>query len=331
MAIAVFVVAKFYKPVWPEQAKYSKTIQRLTVALAAAAVCLLLDMLLQAAIGQSSVQTAALQILSILAVILIGGLLVRLVRKAPVKWPFVTIMLYGILFIFFLMPFLFLVFLTAGRTEGTFFDTHLSDWGQFYTDLFTFPEFGVWIVWLLILAMLAVQASLLIIPVRISHGRPRPQRGIWLTAVSAGLLYTVLLFFAVLSIMAAVFADALPEPLFWILVCILPVSWAVWAVVFGLTGRSMTPDSFIRRLMQRLIAGSILELLIAVPSHIIVRHRDVCCAHGLTAAGITAGLAVIFFAFGPGLYFLYADRIRSRRPNLSPSIPQPPAQPQVLP
>jgi hypothetical protein len=83
--------------------------------------------------------------------------------------------------------------------------------------------------------------------------------GIWLTAVSAGLLYTVLLFFAVLSIMAAVFADALPEPLFWILVCILPVSWAVWAVVFGLTGRSMTPGSFIRRLMQRLIAGSILE------------------------------------------------------------------------
>ncbi|HPO70725.1 MAG TPA: hypothetical protein PKV53_10495 [Anaerohalosphaeraceae bacterium] len=131
--------------------------------------------------------------------------------------------------------------------------------------------------------------------------------------------------------MAAVWGDDMPETLFWIIVAIVPVNWIVWLAVFGLFSKSLDPQSFIRRLMQRLIAGSILELLIAVPSHIIVRHRDVCCAHGLTAAGITAGLAVIFFAFGPGLYFLYADRIRSRRPNLSPSIPQPPAQPQVLP
>ena len=63
--------------------------------------------------------------------------------------------------------------------------------------------------------------------------------------------------------------------------------------------------------------GSILELLIAVPSHIIVRHKDVCCAHAVTAAGIAAGLAVMFFSFGPGIYFLYVERIRKRKPGLS--------------
>jgi hypothetical protein len=104
---------------------------------------------------------------------------------------------------------------------------------------------------------------------------------------------------------------------------ILPLNWIGWSVVFCLFSRSMEPESFIRRLMRWLIGGSILELLIAVPSHIIVRHREVCCAHGLTAAGLTTGLAVIFFAFGPGLYFLYADRIRSKQPDLPEQTAEP--------
>lgn len=227
-----------------------------------------------------------------------------------------------------LVPVLGAVFFSVGRPSDTFFDITLSDWSDFYGELLGFSQPEVWIIWLIIVVLLIVQASLLIIPVRVTHGRPKPQRGIWWTAAMAALLYTMLLFFAALSIMAAVWGDDMPETLFWIIVAIVPVNWIVWLAVFGLFSKSLDPQSFIRRLMQRLIAGSILELLIAVPSHIIVRHRDVCCAHGLTAAGITAGLAVLFFAFDPGLYFLYADRIRSRRPNLSPSPPQPESQPQ---
>ncbi|HOM76997.1 MAG TPA: hypothetical protein P5175_10695 [Anaerohalosphaeraceae bacterium] len=218
-----------------------------------------------------------------------------------------------------LVPVLGAVFFSVGRPSDTFFDITLSDWSDFYGELLGFSQPEVWIIWLIIVVLLIVQASLLIIPVRVTHGRPKPQRGIWWTAAMAALLYTMLLFFAALSIMAAVWGDDMPETLFWIIVAIVPVNWIVWLAVFGLFSKSLDPQSFIRRLMQRLIA---------VPSHIIVRHRDVCCAHGLTAAGITAGLAVLFFAFGPGLYFLYADRIRSRRPNLSPSPPQPESQPQ---
>ncbi|MHC5174245.1 MAG: hypothetical protein ACYSPJ_11040 [Planctomycetota bacterium] len=192
----------------------------------------------------------------------------------------------------------------------------MDDIGEFYVWLFSFSELGVFVAWGIILAILAAQACLLIVPVRIKHQRAKARRGIWFTAIIAALLYTALLFAAAMSIMMAVYGDDISEPVFWVIVGILPLNWIGWSVAFCLFSRSMEPESFIRRLMHWLIGGSILELLIAVPSHIIVRHRDVCCAHGLTAAGLTTGLAVIFFAFGPGLYFLYMDRIRSKQPNL---------------
>ena len=76
-------------------------------------------------------------------------------------------------------------------------------------------------------------------------------------------------------------------------------------------------------MVKWLMRGSILELLVAVPSHIIVRHKNVCCAHMATAAGIAAGLAVMFFAFGPGLYYLYMERINRKKPDVPTSGQQP--------
>jgi hypothetical protein len=242
-------------------------------------------------------------------------------RKARTKWPFVTIMLYAVFFVLFLIPVLLAVFLVIGSEETSFSDVGLEEFASFYYGLFTFEEPQVFIVWAIILGLVAVQASLLIIPVRVLHQRPKRRRGIWFTAVIAALMYTGLLFAAGISILAAVYGDDVSEPMFWILVGILPVNWIGWSVTFCLFNRSMEPESFIRRLMRWVIGGSIMELLIAVPSHIIVRHRDVCCAHGLTAVGLTTGLAVMFFAFGPGLYFLYSDRIRGKQPHLSPQEP----------
>ncbi len=66
--------------------------------------------------------------------------------------------------------------------------------------------------------------------------------------------------------------------------------------------------------MKWLLRGSILELLVAVPSHIVVRQRGVCCAPAGTFWGITTGLAVMLLAFGPGVFFLYVARCRRLRP-----------------
>ncbi|OQY06012.1 MAG: hypothetical protein B6I25_04825 [Planctomycetales bacterium 4572_13] len=318
------VLIKYRKPITAaiQRGDGKLSIKRLVIVLGIFVVLMVLDPLCFLVFGSESVGTVLTQILSIIVLLLLGAAVVWGVCKVRTKWPFVTILLYGVFFVLFLIPIVFMVFIAFGRPDTSIVDIDLvEELGEFYVGLFTIVEPGVLIAWAIILAILIAQACLLIVPVRIKHQRPKKRRGFWFTAIIAALLCTVLLFFAGLSIICAIWGDDISEPVFWILVGILPLNWIGWSVAFCLFSRSMEPESYIRRLMRWLIGGSILELLIAVPSHIIVRHRDVCCAHGLTAVGLTTGLAVIFFAFGPGLYFLYADRIRSKQPHLPSQEP----------
>ena len=305
-------------------------IKRLTLILGVFIILMMLNPLFTIYTGDHGLHEALAECGLFAGLVLIGAGLVWCVCKLRTKWPFVTIMLYGVFFVLLLIPVLFAAFLITGHPDTDVTDIDLDDFGEFYVGLFTIAEPAVLIGWAIILAILAAQASLLIVPVRIKHQRPKKRRGIWWTAIVAALLYTALLFMLTMSVMVVIWKDDPNMIFFWIVIGILPLNWIGWSVAFCLFSRSMEPESFIRRLMRWLIGGSILELLIAVPSHIIVRHRDVCCAHGLTAAGLTTGLAVIFFAFGPGLYFLYADRIRSKQPNLpeqtDPPTPEMPPQ-----
>ncbi len=97
--------------------------------------------------------------------------------------------------------------------------------------------------------------------------------------------------------------------------------WIAWLFVFYRFYRDVDSRTLFRRIMTWLIRGSIVELLVAVPSHIIVRRRDECSAPGLTYVGIAAGLVIMALAFGPGLFFLFRKRFermkpRSKRNNL---------------
>jgi hypothetical protein len=58
------------------------------------------------------------------------------------------------------------------------------------------------------------------------------------------------------------------------------------------------------------LAGSVAELLVAVPCHVYARDKDYCCAGFSTFAGLATGLAVMLFAFGPGVFFLFAARVK---------------------
>ena len=53
-----------------------------------------------------------------------------------------------------------------------------------------------------------------------------------------------------------------------------------------------------------------MELLVAVPCHIYVRKQEHCCAGAITFWGIATGLAVLLFAFGPGVFLLFAQRVK---------------------
>jgi hypothetical protein len=81
-----------------------------------------------------------------------------------------------------------------------------------------------------------------------------------------------------------------------------------------MTRNNETPDAA-ARLTRVLLRGSILELLIAIPSHIVVRNRDVCCAPIGSFWGITTGLSVMLLCYGPGVFFLFVERARRKQPK----------------
>jgi hypothetical protein len=64
------------------------------------------------------------------------------------------------------------------------------------------------------------------------------------------------------------------------------------------------------RMYQILLAGSVAELLVAVPMHLVVRQRAQCCAGMYTALGIGLGIVVMFAAMGPAVFFLFFRRYK---------------------
>jgi hypothetical protein len=93
------------------------------------------------------------------------------------------------------------------------------------------------------------------------------------------------------------------------------VFWLLWGLTFYWSARSADPQSLIKRSTRWIFRGSIAELLVAVPSHLVVRHRHDCCAPIATFWGITTGLSLMLLAFGPGVYFLFVERANRLRPK----------------
>ena len=243
----------------------------------------------------------------ILAVLIAAVVLTWLARK---RWPVITILLYTLWVVVLFTPLVLFVGFWLGNADGWLLD---EIW-DFLFELYG----GFWPFWIFCGIVVISQALLLIIPVRIVKQRPKPQRGLWATAIAAGALFAIVALGIVWSVVAAVAGDYAIEGIVFLCALIfLLLNWLVWSCLFRAFARNADPRSYVRRLTKWLLRGTILELLVAVPSHVIVRHRDVCCAHGITAAGIATGITIMLVSFGPGVYFLYAERIKSKKPNIS--------------
>ena len=96
---------------------------------------------------------------------------------------------------------------------------------------------------------------------------------------------------------------------------LLLVFWVTWAVVFRNFAKQDDPDALVKRITRWLLRGSILELLIAVPTHVVVRRRDDCCAPAGTFWGIATGISIMLLCFGPGVFFLFVERFNRLKPK----------------
>jgi hypothetical protein len=176
-----------------------------------------------------------------------------------------------------------------------------------------YGEPGFWIP----IAVLALsQALLLVVPVRVAERRPVSRRTLLLPLIVSGFLLALLVAGLVLSVTCAIFGDRVGAGFLLVSLVWAVLGWIIWGILFYRLTRAQPAEGFSARLLSRLLKGSILELLVAVPSHVIVRNRGDCCAPAGTMVGIAAGLAVMLGSFGPGVFFLFARRMRQLRGRL---------------
>ena len=179
---------------------------------------------------------------------------------------------------------------------------------------------GAW--WIFIVILTVGQALLLFVSVDTSQRKLRPRRSIALSVVvitiAVGLLTTV----AVLAVLLAYVGEDDPTLNSPIVGLLIPIgSWLLWGIVFYLYRNQIWTR--LDKAVNWLIAGSVLELLIVVPCHVIVRQRGDCSAPIATGFGIATGIAVMLMAFGPSVIFLYQRRIRRYKADNNQSTPEP--------
>mgnify|MGYP000630993924 CR=1 FL=1 len=205
-----------------------------------------------------------------------------------------------------------------------------------------------WGYWVWLAVMLAGQALLLLVPMDVARERPVSRRKLMAPVVVAAFFFANLVLAGVFCLLFAQFRDSAPDKvLFWTnyglpedlaapaqaamqktfgfklgnwdrtrlgILSILLLLWGAWTFIFYYLTRHKSAQAAQQRLLSWLLKGSILEFLVAVPCHVVVRGREDCCAPAGTFWGMAAGLAVMLLCFGPGLFFLFRNRLQRLRP-----------------
>lgn len=244
------------------------------------------------------------------------------------RWATLTALIYALALLLLTAPVILLAFADWGVNNMNFGGHEL--W-QLYTN---------WGYWLWLGVLVAGQVLLLLVPIDVSAKRLPARRKLKVPVVVAGFFLANLFVAGVLSVLFAIFKDNAGEIFLftdWLLghhdpnqpgtvqdtnggiltttLLIIGVSWLVWGFIFNRFARADEPDALVKRATRWLLRGSILELLVAVPSHVIVRRRDDCCAPLGSFWGIATGISVMLLCFGPGVYFLFVERFGRLKPK----------------
>jgi hypothetical protein len=213
------------------------------------------------------------------------------------RWALIVAGLYGAILLALTVPAILLAFAPKAGVQDTA------------------NVFACWGYWLWLAIMILGQFALLAVPVRFTSRRPITRGALWPTVLAGGLMAGGLIAGAIYSVVETIFAGHSLGPWPWAGIFAGVLTWCIWSAVFFRLSRKMEPNDWVSRQCRLLFNGSILELLIAVPTHIIARYRDYCCAGVMTFIGLTMGISVMLFSFGPAVFFLYADRWKRLHPN----------------
>jgi hypothetical protein len=147
--------------------------------------------------------------------------------------------------------------------------------------------------------------GLVFTPVRIGRRRPITRGNVWIPIVTSGFLAGALALGAALALVECFKIDEQ-----WLTpICVgAGLVWIAWSIVFWLMCGTREPGAVARWLHRVLFAGSVAELLVAVPCHVIVRRRGECCGGILTGTAICIGVFVMVISIGPSVAFLYYRR-----------------------
>lgn len=86
---------------------------------------------------------------------------------------------------------------------------------------------------------------------------------------------------------------------------VMGVVWGIWAWIFWVYWKQGDRYTQLGKMIRGLVAGSILEVIVAVPVHIwATRQRECYCCRG-TYTTLVLGATVLIWAFGPGIILLY--------------------------
>ncbi|MCJ7779138.1 MAG: hypothetical protein MUP16_12605 [Sedimentisphaerales bacterium] len=145
----------------------------------------------------------------------------------------------------------------------------------------------------------------------------RPMKSAAIGVGFAVMLLSVGLLYSVLDLVSPVGKSEGIGMWNWLFLLIPLILWCFWSVIFWVYWRRGDYYTWTSRVIRGLIAGSVLELFVAVPIN--ATRQDECyCARG-SYAGLIFGTTVLLWAFGPGVFLLFIEE-KHRREKLLDKI-----------
>jgi hypothetical protein len=210
------------------------------------------------------------------------------------KWGLVVTLFYGLIVLVFLAPAMLILAANSFPSAASF--------AGLYSDL---------LPWICAGALMLGAFLLLWLSVDTTQKRLKPRTHILVSAVITGLLTTILTVSTVLAVGLGVwgekFFNFLPNSPGLVVLSAFAVPWLFWGVLFYRLCRNSSDA--VTRTVKWLFRGSVLELLIAVPAHVMIRRRNECSAPVINSFGITTGIAIMLLSFGPSVLLLYKKRM----------------------